>query len=148
MQPLSHSPISRIMERTRKKKVKKLMGWDKDRLIRKAKASHTSKAKQGIFPAFPMGRQMFSHPQESRARSHIIVTWENKCHRSKHSSFLSSSLHFVYWAWYHRVWNIPLDSWDHLFWLCLLPGSYGPPASLQAWQFKWQKRLWLCSSPV
>jgi len=35
---------------------------------------HTSKAKQGIRSLLPIGRQVFSHSQESRAPSGITVT--------------------------------------------------------------------------
>ena len=56
------------------------MVWDKDSLIGKAKAMHTSKAKQGIHSLLPMGRQVFCCLQESRAPSRAMVTWEDKCH--------------------------------------------------------------------
>lgn len=36
-----------------------LVGWNKSSLIGKAKTTGTSKAKQGIYPPFPMGRQMY-----------------------------------------------------------------------------------------
>ena len=54
-----------------KKKKVKLMGWDENSLIGKAKAAHASKAKQGIHSLLPMDRQVFSHLQESRAPSDI-----------------------------------------------------------------------------
>jgi len=41
---------------------------------------HASKAKQGIHSLLPTGRHVFSHPQESRAPSHVTVTWEDKHH--------------------------------------------------------------------
>ena len=63
-------------ERIRRVKVRKLIHWDKDSLIGKAKAVSTSKAKQEIDSPLPMGRQVFSHLQESRAPSHVTVTWE------------------------------------------------------------------------
>jgi len=44
----------------------------------------TSKSKQGINSPLPTGR----HLQESRAPSPIVVTWEDKCHHSKHPPFL------------------------------------------------------------
>ena len=31
-----------------------------------------------------MGRQLFSYPQESRAPSHVMVTWEDKWHHCEH----------------------------------------------------------------
>ena len=70
-QPLTHLPHSGIGERIRRIKVRKLMGCDKDSLIGKAKATHSSKAKQGIHLPLPIGRQVFSHLQESRAPSRV-----------------------------------------------------------------------------
>ena len=79
-------PCSGMGERIRRAKVKKLVGQDKDSLIGKAKAAHTSKANQGIHSPLPIGRQAFSHLQESGAPPCVMVTWEDKCHHSKHSS--------------------------------------------------------------
>ena len=45
---------------------------------------HASKAKQGIHSPLAISRQMFSHLQESRAPSCLMVTWEDKCHHSEH----------------------------------------------------------------
>jgi len=79
-------------------KARKLLGWDKDNLISKAKAVHTSKAKQGIHSLFPIGRQVSSHHQESRTQSHVVATWEDKCHHSEHPPFLLPPT-FYCWAW-------------------------------------------------
>lgn len=46
----------------------------KDSLIVKEKAVHATKAKPGIHSSLPMGRQVFSQPQESKAPSHIMAT--------------------------------------------------------------------------
>jgi len=62
-------------ERIGRLKVRKLVGGDKDSLIGKAKAMCTSKAVQGIHSLLSIGRQMFSHLQESRTPSRIRVTW-------------------------------------------------------------------------
>ena len=43
----------------------------------------TSEANQGIHSPLPMGRQVFSHPQDSRAPSRVTVTWKDKRHRSE-----------------------------------------------------------------
>jgi len=43
---------------------------------------HASEAKQGIHSLLPISRQMFSHLQESRAPSRLMLTWEDKCHHS------------------------------------------------------------------
>lgn len=85
------SPTSRIRERIRKIKARKPVGWDRDNLVRKAKANHTSKVKPRINSLFPIGSQVFSHLQESTAPSHMMVTWENKHHHSKCPPFLPSS---------------------------------------------------------
>jgi len=59
------------------------MGGDKDSLIGKGKAMHTSKAKQDAYSLLPIDRQVFSHLQESRAPSHVAITWEGKHHHSE-----------------------------------------------------------------
>ena len=87
-QPLAHSPLSGNGERIGRVKVRKLVGWDKDSLIGKAKATHTSKAKPGIHSSLPTSRQVFSHLQESRAPPHVTVTWEDKRHHSERPPFL------------------------------------------------------------
>lgn len=73
-QPLTHSP-----SKIRRVKAGELMGWEKDSLIGKAKAVHTSKANQGINSLLPMSSQL----QESQAPSHVMVAWEDKFHHSK-----------------------------------------------------------------
>ena len=70
-------------ERIRRVKVRKLVGWENDSFIGKAKAAHTSKANQGIHSLLPIGRQVFSHLQESKATSRVMVTWEDKRHHSE-----------------------------------------------------------------
>lgn len=57
-------------KRIRKLKMSKLMGWDRKSLIGKPKAMCASKAKQRNHSPLPMGRQVLSHPLESRAPSH------------------------------------------------------------------------------
>lgn len=66
-------------ERTGKIPMRELIGWDKASLIRKAKATNTSKAKQEILSPLPTGREAFSHSQQSRAPSRP-VTQEDKYH--------------------------------------------------------------------
>ena len=136
-------------ERIGRVKVRKLVGWDKDSLKRgKAKAVHTSKAKPGIHSPLPMGRQVFSHLQESRAPSRVMGSWEDKHHNSKHPSLPSSSPSFIGWAWRHIAWNIPWVSWGQLSQLCPLPTPCAPPAcSLVAWGEE-QKSPWRCASTV
>ena len=55
-QLLAHSPCVGIGERLGRVKVRKLVGWDKDSLIGKAKAARTSKVKQGIHSPLPISR--------------------------------------------------------------------------------------------
>lgn len=81
----------------------------------------------------PMGQQVFSHVQEIRAPSQIMVTWKINI---TNSSVPSSSPHFTCWAWCHMVWNIPLIIWGHLSWLRLLPASQIPPVSSLTWQYQ------------
>jgi len=72
-------------------KVRKLMGWVKKIWKGKAKPMHTKEAKQGIRSLLPIGRQVFSHLQESRAPWRIAVTLEDKHCISKHRLLPSSS---------------------------------------------------------
>lgn len=91
-----------------KVEVRKLMHWDEDGLISKAKAMHGSKAKERIHLPLPMGRLVFSYIQETRTSSHITVTWECKNHHSKHP--LPASLPSFYcWAKCHLFWEVEID---------------------------------------
>jgi len=81
-------PRSGKGERFGRVKVRKLTGSDKDSLTRKAKATHATKAKQGIHSLLPISRQGFSHLWESRAPSCRRVTWEDK---RRHSECLPPS---------------------------------------------------------
>jgi len=56
---------------------------------------YTSKAKQGINSLLPIARQVFSHPQESRAPSRVTATWEDKHHHSECSPFLLFAPAFI-----------------------------------------------------
>jgi len=56
---------------------------------------HLSKAKQGIHPPLPIGRQVPSHLQESRAPSGVTVVWEDKRHHSQLPPLPPSSLSFT-----------------------------------------------------
>lgn len=99
--------------RIRKVKVRKFMGWDKDSLTGKAKAAHTSKA--GIDSPLPMVRQVFSHPQESRAPPHVMVTWEDKLQHFVHLSFSSfSSLQLCMLSMMPYVMGYTSASWGQL----------------------------------
>lgn len=65
-----------------------------------------------------MGKQVFSHLQDSTAPSHVTVTWNEKTHHSKCPSLPPSFLNFVYGAWIHLVWSIPLVCWAHMSRVC------------------------------
>lgn len=102
-QLLGHCPASRS-GREPKVKVRKPMGWSKGTLIGKAKAGHTSKAKQGSLSALPHGRQVFSHPWESRAPSHKCLLGKTNV-ITLNIPLLPSSLHFIYHVWSHMVFS-------------------------------------------
>lgn len=123
-------------EKIKRVKVRNSIDWVKGSLIGKLKAAHTSKAHQGIH-SLPLGRHVFSHPQESWALSQAAVTWQDKCHTQNVPLPL-------WWAWPPREWNIPLVSWDQPSWLCPFPTSHVPAASLQVGQCKKQKSPWQC----
>lgn len=50
-----------------RREVQEIMGWNKNRLLGRAKAVHESKTNQGINLLLPVSRQMFRRFQESRA---------------------------------------------------------------------------------
>lgn len=123
-QLLTHSPTSGIRERVRRVKARKLVSWIKDSLMDKAKAIHTTKAKQIIPSLFPMGWWVFSHLWETRVPSHIMVTWEDKHQDFKCSPVPLFSTHFICWAWCYMVWTIPSVIWGQL---SQLPVHFQPP---------------------
>lgn len=99
------------------------MGRDKDSLIDKAKAMHTSKAKQGVNSPLAMGTQVFIHRQESRAPSHVIGMWEEKFHHLKNSLLLPTALYPEHDA---IRYGMSLVSWDQQSKLCPIPASGAP----------------------
>jgi len=121
-------------ETIRRVKVRKLVGWDKGSLIGKAKAMCTSKAKQGIHSLLPVSTQVFSHLQESRALSCVIVIWEGKYHHSEQCPFLLLPHGFYCWVWHH--------AFSQLSQLCLLPTSCSSQAYLLEGWGEEQKRPW------
>lgn len=77
----------------------------KDSSIGKAKTTHTSKAHQGSHSSLPMGRQVFSRPQKSRAPSCRVVTLED--HHSEYPPLPPSRSFYaehdaVWYGIYHR----------------------------------------------
>ena len=109
-------------ERIVRVKVRKLMGWDKDSLISKAKATHTSKAKQGIHSPLPISRQVQPSPGKQGSITHNSYLGR-QMPSPRTSPLPTSSLSFICWTWCHRVWNIPVVSWSQLSQLCPLPTS-------------------------
>lgn len=81
---LSHGRVGGKIGRV---KLRKLLGWDRDNLADKAEAAHMSKANQRIHSPLPIGRQVFSHLQDSRAQHFPVVPWEDKCWKSECPSF-------------------------------------------------------------
>ena len=73
---------------------------------------------------------------------------KTKHHNSECPPLLSSSPSFICWAWHHMVWNIPWVSWGQLFWLCPLPTSCAPPASLLVGWGEKKERPCLSVSPA
>lgn len=59
---------------------------------------HTNKTNQGIHSPLPIGRQVCSHPHESRAPLHVMLTWDDKCHHTSSPSFFFSQLYTL------RIW--------------------------------------------
>ena len=140
--PQAHPAPGGKEGRIRRVKMRKIMGWDKDSLTGKAKATHTSKAKQGIHSPLPTSRQVFRHLQESRAPSCIAVTWEDRRSHSELPPSLSpSSPSFYCWAPSHAVWDIPFLSWGQLSQLCPLPTSCAPTACSLVGQSEKQKKI-------
>ena len=127
-------------------KARKLMGWDKDSLIGKAKAKHASKANQGIHSLLPISRQVFSHLQQSRAPSRIMVTREAKRHHSEcppPSSFIPQlyALSTTSYSTEHPFGQLGSAV------LAVPPPSCSCTPSLLAGGVGWeQERPWLCAS--
>lgn len=82
----------RVMGRAGGVEVRKLVGWNKDSLVDIAKDTCTSKAKQGIHSPLPMGKEVLSHLQESRASSCVTAVGELHNSASSLSSFSPSSI--------------------------------------------------------
>lgn len=121
----SHSCSLTLLQKdvgeNRRVKVRKLVGWYKDILIRKAKGCRNKtgkKRKQRINFSSTLqqqtGVQLF--PKEIRALGRQTpYLWM--------SPLPSHSPSFYGWARHHRGWNISLVHWDELTWLCPLPAS-------------------------
>lgn len=80
MHPASHSLVSPDAWGENRRKVRALIHQDDGYLIGKAKSVYVGKAKNGIHPLLPTGRQMSCHFVQNRALVHVTVSWEDKCH--------------------------------------------------------------------
>lgn len=78
------TPFSGMRKRVGRIKVRTLVGWDTVSLIDK------SQTKQRLHSPLPVGRQVFRHPQESMAPSHVMVVCEYKCCNSERVFLLLS----------------------------------------------------------
>lgn len=125
----SHSLLNGMGKRIGEVKVWQLMDWDKGSLPTKAKAAYTRKAKQEINLLLP-----------------IMVSWEDKHHRSEHFS-----PHFFCKAVIAQHNNIGYGPslwvcWGQLSWLCPFPAPCSSPAPYwQGSRRSWQSP-WLCVS--
>ena len=126
-QMITHSPPCGVGERFGRVKVRKLLDWDKDGLIGKAKIVCASKVKYGIHP-LSVSRQLFSHLQESRDSLCVVFTWEEKCHNREHFPLASVDPICYCWAWRRVVWGVPFVGWGQLSQPCPLTASCAPPA--------------------
>ena len=136
-----------MRERVRRVKERKLGGWDKDNLIGKAEVTHANKANQRIHSLVLTGRQVFSHLQESRAPSCIMVTREDKHHNSEHPQLPSSSLSFICRAWCLNGVEYPFGQWGSAVLAVSLLNFLCTPSLLAggvAWEA--EKALTLCKS--
>ena len=137
----------RMGERIIKVKVRKLMGWDKDSLIGKAKATQASKAKQGI-------HSLTSHqqagvqpsPGEQGSTTCVMVTWEDKRHQLWMSlpSFFFPQLyaeHDVIWYGI-SLWSVGVSCPSSVPSQLLVP-----PQPARWWGgVRGRRRPWLCVS--
>lgn len=62
-QQLTHPPPEELRQTIKRLKAVKLMGWDTDSFIGKAKPMHTTRAKQEWNSLLPRDRKVFSHSQ-------------------------------------------------------------------------------------
>lgn len=125
--------------------VKRLVDWDLDSLIRKAKAALASKTKGGIEILIPLRRQMSSHFSGNRASACPMVTWEDKCHNHRCPLFLLLSQSFHCWLWRRLIQNIPLVTLGHLSWLHpVWTFGHHQPGDIEGWDICGERASVLC----
>ena len=134
-----------MRKRIRRLKVRKVVGWDKDSLIAKAKLHMQAKQSKEFIHYLPPAGKRPATFLENMASSHVAGTWEGKCHKHECQChpFLLLCPTFYCSTQCHMVWNIPLVSWDHLSWLCPLPVSCAAPSLVR--NCEKQKALTLCN---
>lgn len=131
-------------ERTGRVKVRKLLSWDKGSLTGKAKALRTSKAKQGVYSLFPIGRQVFRLIQESKT-PWVMVIWEDRQHNFEIPPPSTSFSHLLSWAQCHVIWDIPWVSWGRLSQLCFLPNLVHHSLLTEGAEWETEQTLALCT---
>ena len=127
--------LTLLQQEKRIRKVRKLMGWDKDSLINNGQAKNNEE----FIAYFPLAD---SNCMELRSSSLVMLTWEDK-HRNWMSSPCLSPGSYS-WAWDHMVWDILRSVWVSFPGCAPLPDPFPSPASLLVWQYKKQKSPWLC----
>lgn len=131
-----------MVERVRRVKVRKLVGWDKDRLVGKAKAVCTGKQNKEFIQHIPSASRC------SAISRGIMVIWEDKQHHSEHPfpSFLFPQ--FCRLSMIPRGMGYPFGHLGQPSHPDMLPTSCALPDSfLMGWQEE-QKRPLLCISSV
>ena len=108
---------------------------------------HTSKARPGIHSPLPMGRQEFSHPQDSRAPSRLTGTWEDKRHHSQRPPFLLLPQLYLPTMTSYGL-GYPLGQSGSAVPAVSPPTPCAPPASLLVGWGEKQKSPWLWVSPA
>lgn len=103
----------------------KVMTWNRNSLIGKAKSVHNSKANQWSNSLLPIGSAT-----SRRAGPHHVQGWLRRTNTIPPNVLRlpPSSPHFMSWPGCQRVWNVPLVI------LCLSPASHVLPASSPACQ--------------
>lgn len=94
----------------------KFTGWEKDGLL--------EQKRNGKWNNNNNNNNSNINRTKSHAAQHSCFTLNEWCPVSSWAAATSLLFpQFIYWAWHHMVWNIPLASGGQLFWLTVLPTS-------------------------
>lgn len=94
----------------------KFTGWEKDGLL--------EQKRNGKWNNNNNNNNSNINRTKSHAAQHSCFTLNEWCPVSSWAAAPSLLFpQFIYWAWHHMVWNIPLASWGQLFCLTVLPTS-------------------------